>query len=286
MKPNAFAHLEQTFRRADLLPQLPDATLRLVDMVEQENPSLAEIEALLSRDPAMVARLLRVANSSAYAGHGEVTTIRTAIIRLGLGSIRALAISISLQTMMSRPVRECTFKGSEFVRHSLFVAFLARHATERVIEEDRNLLAYRPDEAFSAGIMHDLSVALLARVAPDYFDRVAFTAARKRWSFVQAFSSIFDGSLGDLGLIAAKAWNLPKFFEHAIQLSSPFPTQGNGEFWALLRWADAVANASGFGLETWEVDEVVQPDPDGSEYIESVALNLNEFMLDTGARVA
>ena len=98
--PPALQHFLQF--AADL-PPLPETAQRLIASFGREDLSLRELSALIGQDPALTARLLRLANSARYSPRERITRLQDAAAVVGLGPLRALALGACLQA----PSRRC-----------------------------------------------------------------------------------------------------------------------------------------------------------------------------------
>src|SRR5213593_1618739 len=74
------------------LPSLSPVLAHLIATLGREDASVAEVAAIIRQDPVIAARVLRAANSAAYIGRSPVSSIRDALLRLGLARIRRLAL--------------------------------------------------------------------------------------------------------------------------------------------------------------------------------------------------
>ena len=78
------------------LPSMSEVAHELIRTLNSENPDVFEVSQIISRDPALSARLLRLANSAQFGLPRGVSTLDEAIQMVGLGQVRALALSASL----------------------------------------------------------------------------------------------------------------------------------------------------------------------------------------------
>jgi HD-like signal output (HDOD) protein/nitrogen-specific signal transduction histidine kinase len=151
------------------LPALPEVLLQLLQLFRRDDAGLHDFTALIAQDAGITARLLAVANSAAYRGRGAAPSLERAMAALGTDVVKTLVISQSIfQTFSSLPaVRKVDLRA--FWRHSLVAALAAREAA-------RHLDHPRLDEAYLAGLLHDIGrLGLLAAVPERYAD--AFHAA-------------------------------------------------------------------------------------------------------------
>jgi HD-like signal output (HDOD) protein len=140
-----------------LIPALPDVVAQAMRMLDDPGAGPADFDKVLSRDPGLVASMLRLANSPIYGFAHKRETVRDAIIGLGLKGLRGMLLGCSLNKVFG-PRFSCYGKDSKGLwRHALAVAAGAKFLTKQ--------LPNSPDDAeeiFVAGLLHDLGKLLLA----------------------------------------------------------------------------------------------------------------------------
>lgn len=85
--------LKRSIGRIDSLPPAPRMYIELVQLMRDPDVSMAEIAYVLSQDPALAAKVLRLCNSAFFSAGREITDIRSAVTRLGLGMLRQLVLA-------------------------------------------------------------------------------------------------------------------------------------------------------------------------------------------------
>ena len=91
-----FDDLREILSNADDLPSLPNVALQVLRLTSSEDASIADLAGVIARDPALAAKLLKLANSSMFRRGDEVTTLDEATMRLGLKTVKLMALSFSL----------------------------------------------------------------------------------------------------------------------------------------------------------------------------------------------
>lgn len=134
------------------LPPLPAVARRLLELLNHDAP-FDEIGAVLATDPAMAARVLRVANSAAVRGATEVASLPEAFLRLGTGPLRQLILGL---VFVHHFPRRGAFDYVAFWRHSLHVAIAAQ-----LLERFGTTPRPPSPEAYTAGLLHDIGIAFL-----------------------------------------------------------------------------------------------------------------------------
>ena len=134
-----------------VLPTLPEVALKVREVAEDENASVVDISRILTRDPAMSARLLRVANSPMVRTTVPITDVNSAVSRLGINFTTNLVVGIAMEQMfqatnelIDQHMRTCWHHALEVAASS---QVLARHFTR-----------LPPDQALLAGLVHQIGI--------------------------------------------------------------------------------------------------------------------------------
>lgn len=130
---------------------LPEITLKIVELVESPTSTASDMQKLISNDPALCTRVLKVVNSAFYGLPGQIASIERAIVLLGLNAVKNIAVAASLVKL---------FRGGEispeFSARDLWLHAVATATASKVIADE--LKMGMADEAFLAGLMHDIGV--------------------------------------------------------------------------------------------------------------------------------
>ncbi|WP_296951380.1 HDOD domain-containing protein [uncultured Massilia sp.] len=141
---------------------MPQILVKLLAHLQADDLGMPELAALVAKDAGMTGKILTVANSSAYHRNGRQASLEQAMVALGTDMIKTLVISDSVfQTFNSFPNSGAT-DLRRFWKQSLGAAVLARELARR--------LAYaQPEEAYLAGLLHNVGrLALLATAPKEY----------------------------------------------------------------------------------------------------------------------
>lgn len=196
------AELERSVAENELrLPSLPDVVLAIRDRLADENVTLGEIVELVSSDPALAARLMQTANSALlFRGNGPVTTLHTAVARLGYRMVRNVALSLAAQQIfIGYETRAIHGPLSAIWKHSVHVAALA-HRLAR-FKTDLN-----PEETFLAGLLHEVGKLYILMQCKDRPELVAS----------EAFQGVVAQWHGRVGRVVIETWGLASELADAV----------------------------------------------------------------------
>lgn len=200
--------LERLFSRIGDVTMLPAAAQKVLRLTEDENVPPEELREVIQSDPALVARILRRLNSSYYALSHKVSDIRTAINLLGLREIRNLALTVFLSRLYESDAAYGSYRRENLWAHSVGVAVAAR-LVARVCGRGAG------DEAYVAGLLHDLGLILIDQTLRRHFHRVLDAInPTTPTHIVETRILTFDHAL--LGGFVARKWNFPDPVADAI----------------------------------------------------------------------
>ena len=189
------------------LPTLPSIVLDLISSFEREDVDVTTLAEKMSRDQALAAKTLRLANSSFYGLASKVKTVKQAIVVLGFDSARVLAVASSvIETFGDSKCQQIDVAG--FWRHSIAAALcaksLARHAR------------LDQDYAFIAGLLHDIGRLVLASSFPDEYAQVVDDCERNDTTVSEAELRVLGVDHQHTGAMLAEIWKFPPLIQRAI----------------------------------------------------------------------
>ncbi|HWB55091.1 MAG TPA: HDOD domain-containing protein, partial [Tepidisphaeraceae bacterium] len=172
------ALVQEAIGKVSHLPTLPEVTAEIVRLVQDPRSSAAQLHHIVSNDPALATRILKTVNSAFYGIPGQVGSMERAIVLLGLNAVKNIAVAASLGEMF-RHVGLCDgFTARDLWKHCISVAVTARELARRI----KSPIA---DEAFLAGLIHDVGILVWLQYRPDDFARACEQARQTGGDFCQ-----------------------------------------------------------------------------------------------------
>jgi putative nucleotidyltransferase with HDIG domain len=198
--------LDDLLSHADALPSLPEIVRHLMRSLNDE---LADVDTLahqINADPAIVARLLAAANSSAFGLSSRIESARQAFLVLGVNRVTGIILATALIRRFDTQTQD--FDARLLWRHTLGVATCAR-----VLAEQTDI---DPEIAFTAGLLHDIGQLLMFAAAPEAYAQSLALRKNEDISILLAENTVFGYDHAAAGGMLANAWKLPREISEAI----------------------------------------------------------------------
>lgn len=185
---------------------LPEVTLKIINLVEDPNSTAQDLNKVITNDPALGARILKVVNSAFYGLPGQIASINRAIVLLGLNAVKNIAIAASLSKLFRGGQIAPYFDAHDLWTHSIAVAT----ATKMIGKEAGLGLA---DEAFLAGLIHDIGIMVEIQAMRAGFVEVILKKKDNPEMSLRAIESeILGADHQEFGAGLCKAWKFPTSF--------------------------------------------------------------------------
>jgi HD-like signal output (HDOD) protein len=183
------------------------ATARMVMRITSEDRfSAHELANAISADQALTAKMLRLSNSAYYGFARRITTMRDAVVLLGFREVRATTMaSCVIEAMpMSRHINYETFW-----HYSVSIGMLAE-----VLARAERL---KTDEAFTAGVVHNIGRLALDQARPAAFGEALAYSSSRKVSLHEAERAVFGFTDAELGASLATYWGFPPELTDAVE---------------------------------------------------------------------
>lgn len=201
---NDFADLELILDEIVTLPSLPSSVIKLQGMINDPDVALKDIGEVISTDPAVALKTLRLVNSAQYGRGTKITSVEHACTMLGINVIRNLVLSAAVLEQMQAGT-------DQFMKHSLATGM----AAEMTAAASPNVLI-PPDEAFVYGVLHDIGKMIFLEHVEERFTSAIELAESTQIPLYKAEHSILGADHAKMGARLAVHWKLPDALVDAI----------------------------------------------------------------------
>jgi len=221
----------------DRLPALPEVIQNLIDYLQHPEVDVGQVAERIARDPALAAKLLRVANSSFYGLQSQVATIPDALVVLGLRAVRTLVTGAAMVTHF-QALAVAGYDQRAFWLHSAGTALCARVLARQIGANTEN--------AYTAGLLHDIGCLILAARFPEEYHRTTAYRARLDCHLIEAEHEVLAFDHAQIGAALAARWKFPAEIAAAIASHHTPMDQPADSLAGLIHVADVMAHALEF----------------------------------------
>ena len=202
--------LKEVISKIGSLPSLPDTYRELIQELKTDDASLDRVSEMIGSDVAMTAKVLQLVNSSFFGLPQHVTCAKHAVSLLGLNIIQPLVLTADAFSAFEAPEID-GFSLEESIKHSLAVATAARSIAEHE-STDQQLI----DDAFIAGMMHDVGKLVLATHVRESFIEAIELSHVEHTTLWQAEKQVLGTSHAAIGAYLLGLWGLPNPIVEAV----------------------------------------------------------------------
>ena len=199
----------ETFLREHCaLPALPEVVHEIQAVIESQQGGLNRVADLISREPALLAQVLKVVNSAYYGLPQEISNVKYAIAFLGLNEIYRMVLSLSVVNTIAIADRD---ELSDFWLHSFHTALCTKYLAKR----------YEPSLAFeefwASAVLHDIGKLVYLKFFPDHYKALKGYCKAQGCLFTEAERHFSLPASAYLGTILCDHWRLPEKIRRACE---------------------------------------------------------------------
>ena len=269
------ARVMEVVKKVATIATLPEVTAQIIKTVEDPKSSAQQLHKIVSHDPALVTRILKVVNSAFYGLPGQIGSVERAIVLLGLNGVKNIAVAASLGQLF-RGARLCEeFAAKDLWRHCIAVAITARDLA-------RNMKMNVADEAFLAGLIHDVGILISLQLYPEKVRQVCESAKAEGADFAELERQVIGLDHQQLGMGLAEHWKFPR----ACQLVAGYHHQmdkladQNRQLVALVHVADTICCQTKHGFNLTALHQKLSDERLAELKIDPMALQYTKSRLD------
>ncbi|MCS7308792.1 MAG: HDOD domain-containing protein [Armatimonadetes bacterium] len=229
------------------IAMLPQVVMKVLDMTSNTRATTQELEDVIGQDQGLTSKVLTLANSSYYGLPRRVSSLREAVMFLGFRAVRNIAMTASCYNLFIGKSDSQSLLKRRIWKHSVDTSLLTRLVCAFAPD-------VVPDEAFAAGLLHDIGKTVLEQYYPQATMQVVQTAERLGIRHHEAEEQILGFNHADLGLALALHWNLPTVLAEALGYHHYVPAASVApKLVAVVAIASDIANLleSGATEENW-----------------------------------
>jgi HD-like signal output (HDOD) protein len=238
------------------MPSIPVVLAPLLQYLEQpvEKVEVQRVVDFISQDKSLAAQCLRMANSPLYGRYSKISSIRDAVVALGMHRMRDIAVSCSVLKLV--PTGQTQVDPIVFWEHSMGCALVCRHFAQRIGFQD-------PGKVYLAGLLHDLGILVNLWVLPSEFGSAIALARAEEIPLHEAELRVLGLTHCESGELLAKRWGLTAELAAVVRFHhEPEKATSHEGLLALVSLSDLLCRMGGLGhgyAEARQVDFLEEP---------------------------
>lgn len=203
--------LEQLIMTASDLPTIPVVATKVMQLIESECTTAEELARIVSADPAVAARVLKISNSSFYGCQRQIQTLSHAIMMLGYNTLRSLVVAASVKQV---------YKPYGLTEKMLWEHSFGAGLAARIIAHHTRII--NEEEAFLGGLFHDIGKIIMNFFDSQKFQSVMQKCFNEEISFTEAEHQVYSYTHSEVGALVIKKWNFPEMLMKSILQHNDF----------------------------------------------------------------
>lgn len=253
------------------LPPMPQIVDRAMDVIRNPNLGISQLAEILEKDQAIVAQILRIANSAYYALNEKVISIQHASVLLGDKMIAEIVTMATATGLLDRTLKGYGLEPEEMWHHSLAVAFGSRIIADKKAPHLRN-------EAFVAGLLHDAGKIILDKYIYERKEMFKELMEDNQQTFPYVEKQILGFDHSEIAFEGCMRWNFNGAIATAIRFHHYPSGLGANKLAYIVHIADCIGIMSGVGTG---IDGMsYQMDKDAMEFLRPYEEELGDIMCE------
>jgi len=201
--------IRSLIEKVEDLPTLPSIATQVMSIIEDERSSSSDLAKVIKNDLPLTGKLLKIANSAFYGRRSQISTLVDAINLIGYNSVSNVVMSISVIDLFEKRKASGPLNKEDFWRHSIACGICSRALAKKI--------RYKlPEEAFTAGIIHDIGQLIIEQYFPEQFKEIVNKVVTEEISFLKGETDILGVDHSIIGKWLLDKWNLPKGLKDAV----------------------------------------------------------------------
>ena len=225
------------------LVSLPEVFIKVNSMVDDPACSASDIGKYISQDPALSARLLKIANSPLYGFPSRIDTVSRSITVIGTRGLRDLILASSTIDAFSK-ISSDFIDMNKFWSHSLYCGVLAR-----ILATKCNALHTEP--FFVSGLLHDIGKLIIQHKLPEMAREVHIREDDSNLARHELEDEVIGFNHARVGGELLRAWKLPVNIQDAVEFHhAPSMAKESPLGAAVIHLADSITKSEGYAVSS------------------------------------
>lgn len=197
----------QMVAKIDDLPTIPVVATQVLQLLDDPDVNVDKVADLMLTDQIMTARVMKMVNSPIYRPSHEITSLKRALVYLGVRHIKEIALTSSFISAFED--KGGVIDISTFWVHAFGVGMVSKIFAEKIRYPDI-------EKAYLSGIIHDIGEVVLSYYQPEIFSKILTTIRQTPVRLIDLEQQEFQTTHSEIGFCIAEKWNFPEAYREVI----------------------------------------------------------------------
>ncbi len=229
----------------DDLPTIPVVATQVLQLLDNPDVNVDKVADLMLTDQVMTARVMKMVNSPIYRPSHEITSLKRALVYLGIRHIKEIALTSSFISAFED--KGGAIDISTFWAHAFGVGMVSKIIAEKIRYPD-------VEKAYLAGIVHDIGEVVLSYYQPEIFAKILCDIKEHPVRLVDLEQEAFKTTHNEIGYCIAEKWNFPEAYREVILYHhTPREASSDPVLCAIVNLADLFCSVRDlyYGVDVW-----------------------------------
>jgi putative nucleotidyltransferase with HDIG domain len=276
----SLSKVDTIIKTVENLRPMPTSITRALRAIEDSSATSVEISEIIGLDQALSASILQSANSVSMGFSTDCSKLSEAVMRLGFKRLKGLILGIAAVGPFNQSLKGYRFGAGELWNHSIATAVSAEWIARELRYSD-------PEEAYTAGLLHDMGKLFLDQFVFSDYTRIVDLMLKYKLTLYMAEEQLLGIDHAKVGGLIAEKWNFPVILVDAIRYHhTPSFARSNQRLPAIVNVANSyfenTGNQSALFFERSIHPETYQILNISQERIDQMHVQLTNYMLSSG----
>ncbi len=201
--------VKETLLRMGTLPSVPALYWMIVEEINSPYPTIAKVAQIIARDPGMTAKVLKLANTRGPTN--RISDIVEATHTLGLDNLKSFVLAAEIFSDIRQDGQSLAFDVDALWQHGLTVSEYAKKIADHEVDNQQIV-----DDSYTAALLHDIGLLILASKLPDEFEEAMAHAREQHTTLIQAERKVLGATHAEVGAYLLDLWGLADEIVKAI----------------------------------------------------------------------
>lgn len=203
--------IDLTLNNIDQLPSLPEVVSRIITMMNNPDVPFKKVADELSKNQAMTANILKLANSAYFSMGKEITSMDRAVVTLGMTEVKNIVMIIGAKPILNIDIGGYDLEKGRLWQQGLVVASLAKKI---VTDKKHKEVA---DVVFTGGIIHNIGKIVISTYIKGVFKEILQKVQNENIPFYQAEKDIMGYNHQEIGEKILDKWHFPPILKSIVR---------------------------------------------------------------------